>query len=168
MSAIFSNCGAYRYRLERQIDMFGGPPVAFCLHNPSTAGAINEDRTSQRGIGFARRWSCSRLLYVNVWAGNATRPRDLWSMDDPVGPDNDQHIENVAREVAAAGGLLVGAWGRVCPPARLRGEAYARLRRVQEIIADCRCDLRALGVNDDGSPKHPLYVKGSAALVRWP
>lgn len=163
MSAVISSCGLYRYRLDRELDMLGGKPVGFCLHNPSTADAERDDPTSRRGVGFAKAWGCSRMVFVNAWAARATRPRDLWAISDPVGPDNDMFIAEVATEVSAAGGFMVAAWGVVHRPF-----AVARLRRVEGVIRDTGCMVCALGVNLDGSPKHPLYVRANSMPLAWP
>lgn len=168
MSAVFSPCGTWRLRLDRAIDMLGGPTIGFCLHNPSKAGADTDDPTSRRGIGYATAWRASRLVYVNPWAGCATNPADLWAMRDPVGPDCDRHIEDAAAECAASGGFMVAAWGAVSPPASIRSAVRARLTRVESLIRGTGCELRALGVNKDGSPKHPLYVRADAVPVAWP
>lgn len=168
MSAIFSPCGLYRLRLDRVIDMLGGPTIGFCLHNPSTAGVENEDPTSRRGIGFARAWGASRLVYVNPWAGRATKPADLWRMADPIGPENDQHILEAAAECARTGGFMVVAWGAVSPPAAMRLAVKERLRAVEALIRTAGCELRALGVTANGSPRHPLYVRADAQPLPWP
>ncbi len=168
MSAVFSPCGLYRYRLDRAVSMLSDRVVAFCLHNPSTAAADSDDPTSRRGIGYATAWGAGRLVYVNPWAGIATKPRFLWAMDDPVGPENDRHILDVAREVAATDGVFVLAWGAISPPAARRADARARLRHVEALIrSECEA-ICALGVNADGSPKHPLYVRADAQPLRWP
>lgn len=168
MSAIISACGAYRYRLDRVIDMLGGPTVAFCLLNPSTADHLTNDATSRRGIAFAKSWRASRMIYINPWAGRSTKPRNLWLMSDPVGEENDHHIETVAREVVESGGFVVVAWGAICPPASYRPVAATRLKTVEKIIRSAGCELMALGSNKDGSPKHPLYVRKDAPLSAWP
>lgn len=167
MGAIHSDCGRYRYCLDRVIDILGGPTIGFCLHNPSTADATTDDPTSRRGIAFTRSWGGSRLIYVNPWAGRATKPADLWRMADPVGPENDDHIREAAVECAVSGGFMVAAWGAVRPPAALRDAASARLRHVAALIRSTGCELRALGVTADGSPRHPLYLKGDALPVSW-
>lgn len=168
MSAIITPCGLYRLRLDRVIDMFGGPTIGFCLHNPSTADATRDDPTSRRGISFARSWGASKLIYVNPWAGRATKPADLWDMDDPIGPENDQHISKAAAECAASGGFMVVAWGSVKPPRAYRIAAQSRLSLTLSLIQAQGCEVRALGVNADGSPKHPLYVRGDAEPLPWP
>lgn len=164
MSAIFSPCGRWRYRLDREF-LVPGPSIGFMLHNPSTAGATTDDRTSARGISFARGWGAGRLIYLNPWAGCATKPADLWRMNDPVGPDNDSHIATALDEIRATGGFVVAAWGAVSPPAHARAAARKRLASVIEQLREH--DLRALAVNKDGSPKHPLYVRGSAQPITW-
>lgn len=164
MSAIFSPCGRWRYRLDREF-LIPGPTIGFMLHNPSTAGASTDDRTSGRGISFARGWGAGRLVFVNPWAGIATRPPDLWCMDDPVGPENDRHIAAALAEIRATGGFIVAAWGAVSPPAHARPAARQRLADVVAMLREN--DVRALAVNQDGSPKHPLYVRATAQPLPW-
>jgi len=161
--AIFSypDPSLYRWRLDRPIGG-SGPPVAFCLHNPSIAGTDNEDPTSRRGIGFATAWNAAWLTYINPWAGIATDKADLWRMDDPVGHLNNNHIESVAREIASAGGFMIAAWGAVKPPLNRWVEAMARLVEVETIIRDCGCPLKALAVTKDGNPGHILYLPSDA------
>ena len=167
MSAILSPCGLYRFRLDRVLGMFPGPTIGFCLHNPSTADGERDDPTSRRGIAFATAWGAQRLVYVNLWAGRATKPADLWRMADPVGPENDAHIAQAAAECATSGGFMVVAWGAVSPPTALRATAVARLAHVDALIRATACDLRALAINADGSPKHPLYVRRDTTPMLW-
>jgi hypothetical protein len=118
-------------------------------------------------MGFARSLGFGRLTFINPWAMIATRPRDLWVANDPVGSLNDHHIAQVSREVGQEGGAIVGAWGRLSPPAAKRALVYERLRRVLEIVRQNESEIWALGVNSDGSPKHPLYLPKSATLSIW-
>jgi hypothetical protein len=99
VTAVFSKESPplYRLRLDRQLSMFGGPVIASLLHNPSIAGHENDDPTSKRTIGFANAAGASRLVMINMWAGIATWPPDLWKMDDPFGPENALYLEQVAR-----------------------------------------------------------------------
>lgn len=165
MNALFSECRQYRYRLDR--DIGSGPPIAFLLHNPSTASEIADDPTSKRGIGFARSLGFGRLVFINIWARVATNPKDLWLSDDPVGPDNDHHIGEVAREIVHGAGIFVGAWGRISPPASKRVAAVARVSRVTGIVYQNGADILAFGTNLNGSPKHPLYLPKDAKPSKW-
>lgn len=165
MSAIFSECGQYRYRLDRVIG--DGPPLGFILHNPSTAGAISDDATSRRGIGYAKDRGFGRLIFINPWAKIATEPRNLWLAEDPVGPLNDGHIRDAVIEILKESGTLVAAWGRILPPAIKRAAARARIAAVLDLVERNGGKLFALGVNKDRSPKHPLYVRKDAPLSIW-
>lgn len=170
MSAVFSKepKPLYRYRLDRAISMFDGPHVAWLLHNPSTAADRVDDNTSRRCIGYAKAWNASKLTLVNPWAGIATHKRDLWQMDDPIGPLNDLHIEAIAREIASSNGIMVFAWGDVAPPSWLRGLSKLRLRTVAELIRDCGCVPMALAVTKAGDPCHPLMLPATLKPRPWP
>lgn len=92
-SAVISEDGLYRYRLDRRWGY--GPRVAWIMLNPSTADSEAEDATSRRVQAFSRRWGFSALTVVNLYAWRATDPTDLWTAQDPVGPENDRHIAEV-------------------------------------------------------------------------
>lgn len=162
--AVISACQRYRYRLDRPIHETG-PTIAFMLHNPSTADADRDDPTSRRGIGFARRWNAGHMVFVNPFAGRATNPKDLWKMDDPIGPENDFYIRQVANEVAISGGFFVFAWGAVNPPARLRTMVRERLVLVEAIVHQEDARIRCFGWTQGGHPKHPLYLRNDAELI---
>jgi hypothetical protein len=166
MSAIFSADRRYRYQLDRAVGFFNvGPIVGIMGHNPSTAGEDVDDRTSQRAIGFAKSMRARSLVMINPWAGIATKPTDLWAMNDPVGPENDWHIDQVVREIRATKGVLILAWGKVNPPARLRRAVEQRLYDVRHMVAGVSCVV--LGLNRDLSPKHPLYLPKTTTPIKW-
>ncbi|WP_204950675.1 DUF1643 domain-containing protein [Methylopila capsulata] len=166
MGAVFSQCGRYRYRLDRHIGG-GGPPVTFILHNPSTADAVADDPTLRRAMGFARKWGCDRLVLVNPWARVATKPNELWITSDPVGPENDAYIDQAIGEMIQQGGFLVCAWGVIRPPKPVWPVAVKRVLSIRERLRACSADVRALGLNNDGSPKHPLYLRADATPATW-
>jgi hypothetical protein len=163
--AVFSPCGRYRYRLDRELGG-DGPAVGFLLHNPSVASADREDPTSRRGMAFARAWGAVRLTYVNPYARILTKPRGLFDCEDPIGPDNDRHIAEVAAELAFAHGFLVVAFGSFGCNARER-EAIAKRRAAALAVVMARgCELRALALAKDGTPRHPARL--AAGLVPRP
>ncbi|MDW9823680.1 DUF1643 domain-containing protein [Sinorhizobium meliloti] len=143
-SAISSECGAYRYRLERQWDG-EKPNVAFLMLNPSTADASQDDPTIRRCIGFARYWGFGGLIVGNLFALRSTAPKALYDHPDPIGPDNDQHILAIAKSARK----IVCAWGT-------HGALHDRGRQVAERLEFL--DLVALKVTADGQPGHPLYL----------
>jgi hypothetical protein len=72
---------------------------------------------------------------------------------DPVGPENDMEIE----AWCIGGRKLIAAWGSLPKWAQPRIAAVMELLRGE--------NLECLGINKDGSPKHPLYVRADAAVV---
>lgn len=156
-TAVLSDCGVYRYRLERPLDPAGRGPIVFVMLNPSTADAELDDPTIRRCRGFANREAATRLVVVNLFAYRATKPADLELAADPVGPLNDAHLL-AALDETRAGGRVVAAWGAQ-PRARAHGLAF------RAMAADLGVELYALGLTADGSPRHPLYVRGNAKPV---
>jgi hypothetical protein len=158
MSAIISDCGTYRYMLERKADdaFATRGPALFIMLNPSTADAAEDDPTIRRCRNFARSWSCSGIVVVNLYALRATDPRALWQHSDPVGPENDWHLQRAAIEHD----LVVCAWGANAHPDRVVA--------VREIFGKRSARLMCLGVTVvAGAPRHPLYVSSAQPLVEW-
>ena len=149
-SAIFSECGRYRYRLTRQLGI-QAPLCTFVMLNPSTATAEQDDPTIRRCIGFARAMGCGRLVVANIFAWRATKPADMRAAADPVGPENDAHIEQIARETAETGGKLICAWGT-------HGAFHDRDRDVMAILATLPIEPMSLGETKENFPRHPLYL----------
>lgn len=155
--ATISACGKYRYRLWRQWDECAAVMV-FCMMNPSTADAENDDNTIRRCIGFARRERHGGILVVNVFAYRATDSSDLLLVEDPVGPENQAHLEHARSPLLST---LVAAWGN-----RIGGKSL-RPYYIRAGLAMAGLKAKCLGVNKDGSPKHPLYVPAVEPLVHW-
>jgi len=147
--AILSECGTYRYVLERHLvpARHLEHPLLFVMLNPSTADAETDDPTIRKCMGFARRWGCTDLTVVNLFALRATSPADLRVHHDPVGPCNDLLIQMAVRLHRERRAPMVAAWG-ADPFAR------ARARHILRSFGPFDC----LGVNTDGSPRHPLYL----------
>lgn len=155
--AIIDGSGLFRYRLWRALGQPAEGRVLFVMLNPSTADASVDDPTIRRCIGFARRWGAGALDVVNLYALRATDPGELRRAADPVGPDNDRHIVEAAREAS----IIVCAWG-AHPFARRRAAHVSGLLRAVGTPLEC------LHVTADGSPRHPLYVRGATSRVEWP
>lgn len=148
-SAIISDCGRYRYRLDRR--WADGPTMGFIMLNPSTADADKDDPTIRRCIGFAKREGCGALIVVNLFAFRATKPTALLDAEDPVGPDADDHLLTAIQHVD---GPLVAAWG-----------VWGRGHRPGDVTAMIGKHCVCLGKTRDGHPRHPLYVRGGAPLI---
>jgi hypothetical protein len=150
--AIFDPTGAYRYLLWREWNP-GGRRIAFVMLNPSTADANSNDPTIRRCIGLARRWDYGALEVVNLFAYRATHARELRTVDDPVGPENDGYILDVCGRVES----ILLAWGN-------HGTLLNRDREILRLLSG-HDNLYCLHMTRAGQPRHPLYVPNAITLV---
>jgi len=156
--ASFSPCQRYRYALWREWDATK-PIVAFVGLNPSTADAEWDDPALQSVQRLARAWGFGRVTMLNAFAWRSTDPDGLIGLDDPVGPENDSAITAVAGEA----GRIVFAWGRF---QKIRGMVGRRTFVLRRLLRRSACEVGHRGLNADGSPKHPLFLKGTTEFVR--
>lgn len=157
--AVISECGVYRYRLERDLGK-GKGTIAGIMVNPSTADASKDDATIRKWIGFATRLGYRRIIIGNKFAFRATDVRALKRAAGPVGTENDRHLRDILVEADAH----VVAWG---PLAKLPGHLRGRWRDVVAIAEDVGCDLTCFGTALDGQPLHPLMLGYSTELRPW-
>jgi len=155
--AIMSQCLEFRYLLTRN---WGGQVLPFIMLNPSTADWLVDDPTIGRCIEFARRDGYGGIAVANVFAFRATSPKKLARADDPVGPLNAGTISKLAQEAFLDDVPMVCAWGA-------HAMAVEPAKAVLQTIADGGAKTVCLGVNKDGSPRHPLYVRGDQPLVPY-
>ena len=148
-SAVISNCGDYRYELRRRWTARASKrfTVAFIGLNPSTADASNDDPTIRRCMGYAQSWQFKQLVVVNLFAWRATLPSDLKNAPDPIGPLNDEYINEAVKK----SGLIVACWG----------EHGQFLNRADTIRPQYKSRLHYLKCNRSGEPAHPLYLPAS-------
>ena len=155
-TATISECGLYRYTLGRKWES-GKGKVCFVLLNPSTADAELDDQTLRKGVGFAKQWDFGSLVFVNLFAFRATKPKDMRSAEHPVGPDNDAHIQIETGEAD----MVVLAWGT-------NGGHRGRDKEVAgNLLVGCPGKLRHLGLTKGGHPRHPLMLSYATPLEKW-
>lgn len=153
-SAVLSDCGLYRFRLDRWYDR-AGISVAFCLCNPSKANGLIDDPTSRRGIGFMNTWGFGHMIFVNANPFMATDPNSQEIPPMSILRQNDMHLEAVCAEAD----LIVAAWGdKVISPL-----AY----RAHQVMARCGRRVSALRTTKKGNPSHLLYLPGNLRPFRW-
>ncbi len=169
--ASMSENGLYRWSLDRSWGE--GPILVFIGLNPSTADDIRDDPTTARCIAFARREGCGAIKLLNLYAFRTKDPaylRQLAAMpfntEHVVGPENDLGLRVSSSELLRSDGTVravygvVAAWG-AHPFAR------DRIARAIELVGYNGHELKCLGTTKDGSPRHPLYVKGDQPLLPW-
>lgn len=159
--ATFSECGRYRQALTRDWTPEGAAPraVLFVGMNPSVAAADVSDPTCHRELMFARDWGFTRYLKGNVLDWRATLPKDIPA--DPAlacSPANIRALVDMAHEAE----LIVLAYGKL----------HKRFQPVvQEVLRAMEATgkpLQCLGLNKDGSAKHPLYLRKDTPLRDFP
>jgi len=159
MSAILSECGTYRYCLERDVGMMG-PVYAYFGVNSSRADHTVNDNTVVRWIGFTKLFGGSRFIVGNPFAFRSPEVKDLASAIDPVGPENDAHI---ARIIADAD-ILVPCWG---PQTKVPRQLRYRFGEVEEALRASGKPIKVFGLSKSGDPLHPLRLPYTTNLVDW-
>lgn len=150
-SAILSGCRRYRYVLEREwrADL---PGVLFIALNPSTADGHQDDPTVRRCIGFAQSWGFGKLAIANLFALRSANPTILLCDDDPIGPENDRWLIELAGRFT----LTVAAWG-----------AHNSVKDRAADVLEMLINVHHLGLTNAGHPKHPLYLPKTTRPTRF-
>lgn len=149
--------GSYRYSLRRKYAGCCHPEtMLFIMLNPSTADDTNDDPTIRRCVGFALRRDYAVIEVVNLFALRATNPDELRKHPSPVGPLNDEHIDDAARRAA----IVVCAWGN-------EGALFGRGITVRKRLHALGIPLFCFGTTKTGQPKHPLYLRADSKLQPW-
>lgn len=154
-TAIYSDCGAYRYALTRIWAAQSGL-VNFVMLNPSVADAKRNDPTVERCERRARHLGFGGFSVTNLFAWRDTDPFRMRQAEYPIGPDNSRLL----LEHATMADKVVIAWG-VHGAHRDRGPAVLRLFAEKGIV------LHHLGLTKEGHPRHPLYVSYKQPLLGW-
>lgn len=145
-----SSCRTYRYALDRIWDPHL-PALLWVLYNPSTADETEDDPTLRRCIHFSQAWGYGGLRIVNLYSLRSPHPATLKDHPAPNGPDHDTHVQKALstyKDVICAWGLQGGPISSHFSPGTHR--------------------IFHLGLNRDGSPKHPLYLPSTTSLLEWP
>lgn len=153
--------GRFRYSLTRWWKGKGGK-IVWVMLNPSTADAVEDDPTIRRVHGFSKAWGFSSFEVVNLFARRTKDPSHLFSLkSDIVGPQNRDYL----RAAISNADQVMVAWGAAKDPrVEERVEAIKVIVRSSPIQSRPRC----LGLNKDGSPKHPLYMRTDTQVGMWP
>lgn len=153
---ILSDCGDYRLRLWREWDK-SLPRVAALMLNPSTASHLVTDATDTRIYTRAFAMGFGRYDIVNLYPLRSTDPDALLTHPDPIGPTRgDITADSAILDAISAASMVWCAWG-AHPAAAVRAAEVMHLIR----LTGMRNKLYHLGLNKDGSPKHPLYIAAS-------
>lgn len=146
--ATFSEDKKYRYCLWR-IWNKDKPFVMFIGLNPSTANENENDPTIRRIIRFAKDWGYGGVYMMNLFAIVSSDPKILLTCENPVGINDEFLTCGICKNV-------VFAWGNF-------KEAQERSKVVSKYFEHAFC----LGVNKNGTPKHPLYISAKQQIIKF-
>jgi hypothetical protein len=150
---IMSECDEYRLRLWRLWDR-SLPRLGVLMLNPSDARQNVPDPTDTRVYARAVALGFGRYDIGNLFPLSTSKPKVLRAHEDPIGPVD---IANqMLLDIVADADMVICAWGAEAF-ARDRAQAVFDLLRSTGVGAK----LHHLGLNKDGSPKHPLYIAAS-------
>ncbi|MBR8279747.1 DUF1643 domain-containing protein [Burkholderia vietnamiensis] len=161
MSAIISQCGKFRYRLERDVQM-DGLTFAYFGINPSTADATLDDATVRKWIGFTKVNGGRRFIVGNVSAYRATDVKEL--ADVLITPDQWRaNLDQIGRIIEDAN-VLIPCWGnRSKAPKHMRNDFDTVLAMLQTSGKP----VKHFGLTQSGDPKHPLMLGYDTKLIEW-
>ena len=154
-TAVYSDCENYRYRLTRIWQPDAGRAL-FVMLNPSTATEIQNDPTVERCERRARALGFGSFAVANIFAFRATDPRVMRAAPDPIGPENDAAILDLAQSAH-----VICAWGT-------HGAHLGRGPQVEALLRGTGYALHHLGLTLSGAPKHPLYIGYDQQPQPWP
>jgi len=120
--------------------------------NPSTADEKKDDPTIRRCINYAKSWGYGGLYMLNVFAYRATNPLEMKSQTKPIGYSNAKFLARISARCL----ITVCAWGN-------HGNHLKAGDKAKEIINR----PHYLELNKNGTPKHPLYLKGDLKPKEW-
>jgi hypothetical protein len=119
--------------------------------NPSTANENTDDPTIRRVIKFAKNWGYGGVYMLNLFTYVTAYPKELMKCDKPRFLA-DSYLDSYASRSKK----IIFAWGNF-KEAEKRGQDIIKTFGGGEV----------LGLNKNGSPKHPLYIAGKTVPIPY-
>jgi len=156
-SALFSPDRIYRYSLTRHWGD-GDKKILWIGMNPSTADENHNDPTCTREMNYTKDWGYNHYIKCNVMDWRATFPKDIPTEEGKAASAAGREVLlNYAKEST----MTIAGWGKL--PKKLEHESLA----VKTLLLENNIPLYVLGLNKNGSPKHPLYLKKDLKPFKW-
>ena len=150
--AEFSECRNYRYALWRIWDK-SLPLVMFIGLNPSTANETDNDPTIKSVCRIAKNNGYGGVYMMNCFAYVSTDPKLLKR-----NPMSDEWNNNTLTVIASKCQDIIFSWGNF--------DVVKETGRDKE-LSEMFPNAKALHINKNGSPKHPLYCKSDSKFIQW-
>lgn len=163
--ASFSKDDKYRYKLARYINENHSyiqlnplKTVLWIMLNPSTANAFVLDPTLKKCREFSKREGYEYMFVGNIFAYRSTNPKELYKIKDPKGEENYYAIRNMIESHYNPD--IICGWGSEKIIDKYKKWIYSLLYPYKD-------KLYCLGTNQNGSPKHPLYLPYTTKLRKF-
>lgn len=145
-SAEFSECGKFRYQLDRR--WADGARVCFVMLNCSLAGADKSDPTVTRCVNYAEAWGFGSLTVLNLYPYITPYPKELKAAMKKIDVTGGV-LGYAALRSAIYADLVIVAWG-----------VHATEHAAQRFYTISKPkSLWCLGFTRDGKPLHPLMQR---------
>ena len=147
-SAIISKDKKYRYRLSRIWS--DSPTITYIMLNPSKADDQFDDKTIKRLIFFTKKFGFGGFYVGNLYPKITPYVNVLYDDLSHNKIENRRHIKFMINKSSK----VVFAWGKTIE---------STPKWIHKIIEKPFC----FGLNKNGTPKHPLYLKKNTSLIRF-
>ena len=135
-----------RYQLWRIWDN-EKPLILFILLNPSNADDKNDDNTVKKLIGFTKKFEFGGFYLGNLYSLITTNPSPRKFINNEA--RNIKHIQIMKKKCKK---IIIG-WGN--------------LGNYPNWLLDNLSEIMCLGINKNGTPKHPLYLSYKTHLINY-
>ncbi len=149
--AEFSKDGINRFILWRIWEL-DKPRVMFIGLNPSTANEVTNDPTIKSVCRISKANGFGGVYMVNCFPHISTNPSDMKNIPEA---DDLLNKEYIFRAWCMSE-VVVFAWGNF-PIVKESG--------MMDFLIKMFPDAKAIAINKNGSPKHPLYCKSDSKLI---
>lgn len=149
-----------RHRLDVVWTWDEGPILCFCLLNPSTLDHRQNDPTGRGVVARARKWGFGGARIVNEFTLRTPTPSVMLKEGMPNVPGADEYLRGAMIGQMQTGAPFIMGAGR-------HGSHRGRDREIHAMAEFLGCPLWCLVQNDDGTPKHPLYIAHEIKPKPW-
>lgn len=171
--ADFSANKMHRYALWRVWDA-DKPAIMFIGLNPSRADEVKNDNTISKCIKFAQDFGYGRMYFLNLYSFRTPyvkRDKNFLKHLQTDGEKFEPLVENLDIAVGPAylqyfiryatiSEKIVCCWG---------SWPFIEWQQLNVMLYISKLEKTpwCFGVNNNGSPKHPLYLKGTTKLMKY-
>ena len=143
-SANISNDRQERFSLSRIWDL-NKPKILYIMLNPSYADDEFDDPTIRRLIFFSKKFKYGGFYVANLFTQITPYPKFL-NIESSIQKNN----LKVIKDLVLKSKTIVYAWGNL----------VSEPRELMKLIESPLC----FGINKNGTPKHPLYLRSDTKL----